>query len=475
MQIFNIQPAVEQTFYVVEEMSQETNILKNRILYRGSVSELSQFFGQVSDTSSGRFWAGVSGKKIRKIHLGYIGTVVDRYTDIVCSDLNSVSIEGTAQKLWEQIAEENKFSMLIERAVKETLVTGDGAFKMSYDRNISDEPIIEFIPADYIDYGYERGRLTEVIFYTDLNAYKRTYRLAETYGYGYIRYELYDSNGKRVELNILPETAKLTDVYFNDKIMLAVPFKIFDSALYKGRGKALFDNKVEEADALDEIASQWLDAVRKGRVKKYIPEILIPRDKNTGELISRGFEYDDDFVTINSQDSESITEQIQVIQPDINYEAYVNSYVNFLDMLFQGVISPSTLGIDLKKTDNAESQREKEKITCHVRSKIIVALTDTIKELVGVALNMENVICGKVLQKYDVSVSFGEYASSDFDHVVSVVGDAHMKGIMSTEMCVEELYGDTLTAEEKAEEVRRIRQEQGINEIETLDITAEVE
>jgi hypothetical protein len=463
LKIFNIQPAVEQTFSVTEEMTQATNVLKNRILYRGNAVELSQFFGQLSGiVSGGRFWAGVANKKIRKIHLSYIGTVIDRYTDIVCADLNSISVDEDGQELWEFISKDNKFNKLIEKAVKETLVTGDGAFKLSFDSTISNRPIIDFIPADNVDYKYKRGRLTEIIFFTDIFAYKKAYRLAEVYGYGYIKYELYDANGNKVELDLLEETAELKDVYFDNSIMLAVQFKIFDSAMYKNRGMALFDNKVEEADAIDEVASQWLDAVRNGRVKKYIPEILIPRNKETGELSTMGFEYDDEFVTINSQDSESIAEQIQVIQPDINYDAYVNSYANFLDMLLQGVISPSTLGIDLKKTDNAESQREKEKITCHVRGKIVAALTDVITELIGVALNTVNVINGKPIREYNVSVSFGEYASSDFDHVVAVVGDAHIKGIMSIEMCVNELYGDTLTDAEKAAEVSRLKQEQGI-------------
>ena len=37
---------------------------------------------------------------------------------------------------------------------------------------------------------------------------------------------------------------------------------------------------------------------------------------------------------------------------------------------------------------------------------------------------------------------------------------------MSTEKAVDELYGDTMTEDEKAEEVRRIKEEQGITEME---------
>lgn len=464
MQIFNIQPASQQSFSVIEEMTQETNVLKNRILYRGNAVEMNQFFSQLNEGN--RFWAKSANKKIRKIHLGYVSTVIDRYTDIVCSDLNAIEFEDkTITDVWESIAKENSFNKLIEKAVKETLITGDGAFKIGFDANISDKPLIDFIAADYVDYTYNRGRLTEVIFYTDIWEHNKKYRLDESYGYGYVKYKLYDSNGNEIDLSMLQQTSELKDLSFNKSVIFAVPFKIFQSALFKNRGKALFDSKLEEVDALDEVASQWLDAIRKGRVKKYIPELLIPRDEYTGMLKTGGFEFDDDFVKINTQISESVTEEIQVIQPEIRYEAYVNSYANFLDMLLQGIISPSTLGIDLKKTDNAESQREKEKITCDVRSKIVYALSKVLVDLIKVTINFDNLIHKKNIVNIDVSVSFGEYASSDFASVAAVVADAHQRGIMSIERAIEELYGDTLTAEEKAEEVKRIKEEQGIVEI----------
>ena len=43
-------------------------------------------------------------------------------------------------------------------------------------------------------------------------------------------------------------------------------------------------------------------------------------------------------------------------QPSIPHDSYLASYVTALDLCLQGVISPSTLGIDVKKLDNAEAQ-----------------------------------------------------------------------------------------------------------------------
>lgn len=247
--------------------------------------------------------------------------------------------------------------------------------------------------------------------------------------------------------------------------MLAAPLRIFSSVKYKGRGKALFDSKTDVIDGLDEVISQWVDAIRMGRIKRYIPENLIPRDETTGELLPAN-PFDNDFIAIGDNMSEGASHQVEVSQPQISYEAYVNSYASFLDMVLQGIMSPSTLGIDLKKTDNAESQREKEKVTLHVRNKIVDALNETLPELAKKIMQCYDAMCNRTPGDYELTVKFGEYASPDFSTTVDTVGKAKQYGIMSLETSVDQLYGDTWTEEEKEEEVARLKMEQGIAEVE---------
>ena len=160
-------------------------------------------------------------------------------------------------------------------------------------------------------------------------------------------------------------------------------------------------------DGLDETISQWMDAIRMGRIKRYIPQNLIPRDEETGELLPAN-PFDNDFIAIGDDMGENASHQVEISQPQISYEAYVNSYANFLDMALQGIISPSTLGIDLKKTDNAESQREKEKVTLHVRGKIVDALNSALPELFKTILQCDDIMNGNNPGEYEVSVKFGE-------------------------------------------------------------------
>ena len=168
---------------------------------------------------------------------------------------------------------------------------------------------------------------------------------------------------------------------------------------------------------------------------------------------------------------EKSNQQVEISQPQISYEAYVNSYTNFLDMVLQGIISPSTLGIDLKKTDNAESQREKEKVTLHVRNKIMDTLNEVFPELFCKIMQTYDLMYGKTPGEYEPTVKFGEYASPDFGTTVDTVGKAKQYGIMSLETSVDQLYGDTWTEEEKEAEIEKLKAEQGIQELDEPSVS----
>ena len=464
MKMLNVVPATDNTVSINEPLSHNMNVLRNRIWYRGDPSELDQFFKQTAqdEVSKSRFWAAVPSQdsSIRKFHSGLPGEIVDKLADIVIADLDN--IELTEQELWDEIALDNKLSdEVLADGIKDTLIDGDGAFKLSVDTEISEYPLIEFYGGSDINYTYKRGRLQEVIFYAYYTHEKETYRLDEIYGKGFIDYKLYDSNGKEVPLSEVPEVSHLSKITFAGDFLMAVPMRFFKSAKFDGRGNSIFERKSDNFDALDEVISQWIDAIRAGRVKNYIPEDLVPKHPETGHAM-RPNPFDNQFIKIGSSMKEEAKDQIDQIQADINYTAFVESYASTLDMCLQGIISPSTLGIDLKKTDNAAAQREKEKTTLYTRGKIIDVLTEVIPLLVNTTLKVYDNMKSKNPKDYEATVTFGEYASPDFGSVAEVVGQAKSLGIMSLEQAIEELYGDTWTDEEKALEVKRIREGDGV-------------
>ena len=460
----NVQPALTNPITIQEAYTYETNVIRNKLWYRGEPYELDQFFKNISSdpVNKARFWSAVPSEdlSIRKIHSGLPAMIADKLSDIVVADLDSIEVTGeNYNTLWEEIRKDNKFDDMLGDIIATTLVSGDGAFKLSIDTEISKYPIIEFFDGDKVEYITQRGRLKEIKFYTFYTKNNRQYKLSETYGKGYINYNLYDSNGNEVSLNTLDETRELADVTYKDDFIMAVPLMFFKSPKFEGRGKSIFDNKSDAFDALDEVISQWIDAIRDGRVQKYIPEDLVPKDIN-GNLMKPN-PFDNRFLKVGSSLAEDAKNEIDMKQANINYEAYVESYSNAIDMCLQGIISPSTLGIDLKKTDNAEAQREKEKTTLYTRGKLVDILTEVIPELVNIILKTNDVLNKKNTIEYEVSIGFGEYASPSFDAVVETVGKAKTYGVMSIEQCIEEMYGDTWTDEDKEEEIKRIKEQNG--------------
>lgn len=456
-----IQPAPQQTVSIQERMTWETNVIKNQIWYRGDADELQDLYGQLQG-GGGRFWATAPrhGEMIRKIHSGLPAMMVDILASIVKSDLSTPDFDGLGKETWEGIAQEINFADLVGEAIQQTLVTGDGAFKISVDPDISPYPLCEFYPADRVKYDMRRGRITGIRFYTHLSHKSTPYTLEEVYTRGRIETHLYRGE-QEIALATLPELAQYHDtVEFTGEFMMAVPFRVYSSSRYPGRGKSIYDAKTDDFDAHDEAISQWMDAVRRGRVQRYIPEDLIPRDEK-GKL-HRVSAFGADYIQVAATTDDGRQQQIQTVQPNINYEAYLSTYTATLDMCLQGILSPATLGIDVGKMSSADAQREKKDITGHTRNAITTALEKTLPDLISALLMTYDTMRNLTPGVYAPTVEFGEYAAPDFDARVEVVNKAAAAGTMSVEAQVEELWGDSKDESWKKEEIARIRQMKGL-------------
>lgn len=471
----NVTPANPYTFQIDEMLDFEGHAIRNRIWYRGDGNELEQFYGQNREyADKHKFWASksTSGMEIRKIHTGLPGLIVRTLASVVLPDMNEFEFEAPDQEqIWKEIEKDNNFRKKMESALKEALYIGDGAFKVVIDTEISDYPILEWYPGDRVEFIYQRDRIREIVFKTPYTEKGKTYVLNERYGYGYILNELYLDN-KLVDIKDIKATENLIDTAFDNTVILAVPLMIYESTKYEGRGGSIFDGKLDSFDSLDETWSQWMDALRAGRAKTYIPDCLVPHDPNTGKIISPN-PFDNRYFSAENDMREGQKNQIMTDQPVIPHESYLASYVTALDLCLQGVISPSTLGIDVKKLDNAEAQREKEKTTLYTRNAIIEALQEILPEVVSMCINANSILHNQAAKDVKVNIPFGEYANPSFESQVETVSKAKQGGIMSIERCIEELYGDTLDEHCKKEEIARLKEEQGIQTIEEPSVNLE--
>lgn len=411
--------------------------------------------------------------QLKKSHTGLPKLIVKTLTNISLADYNGDDCED---EYWKIVNKENHFDKkMLKHIISEVLAIGDGALKLNYDDDISKNTILEWVSGDKIEFNYQRGRLRELVFKSYHEHENYTYLLRESYGYGYINYKLFKDD-EEVSINTIPKLQKLKSLEFDKSTMWAIPLIINESSKYKGRGESIFEGKYDSFDSLDEIVSQWMEAVRAGRAIKYIPEDLIPRNPETGELLLNSNPFDNKYIKTESTAGEKDEKKITTEQAQIPTENYLQSYITFLDLCLQGIISPSTLGIDNKKLDNAEAQREKEKTTLYTRSAIIETLRDFIPAVINIVLKSKKQLQGNIPpEDIDTDAKFGEYNSPSFEAQVETVAKAKSGQIMSIEASVDELYGDSKDNEWKVKEVARLKAEQGIIALEEPAINMDLE
>lgn len=462
--LLRIRPPERQVFDIQEELDFQGNAFANKLWYRGSASELNQFYRQLNSESF-PFWGSVPtrGLEVRKIHTGIPKIVINTLANIVIRDLNDIEYDNVAQNdIWQAVATENELNKVLLQATKDVLVVGDGACKISLDPELSEYPILEWYSGEKVEFVRDRGRLREIVFKTEYKQKNKKYILLEKYGFGYINYELYDGENQ-VPLDTVEETAELQNIEFDKSFMMAVPYKILDSDKWIGRGQSVFEGKRDNFDALDEAWSQWMHALRASRPIKYIPETLIPRDEENGRLLKPN-SFDNQFIATESNMMEGAKNEIEIKQPDFPSNSYLATYVTALDLALQGLISPSTLGIDVKKLDNAEAQREKEKTTLYTRGIIIEGLTAFLETLADYVFKAYNTAHTAPLEDVETEISFGEYANPSFEAVVETLSNPNTP--MSIEAKIEEMWGDSKDQVWKDEEVKRVKEQMGIATLE---------
>ncbi len=172
---------------------------------------------------------------------------------------------------------------------------------------------------------------------------------------------------------------------------------------------------------------------------KFLPPNYTPKNPYTGEDMKPN-PFDNIFVESSGIVSETITQpRPELIQPQIPHESYLATYITALDLALQGIISPSTLGIDVKKLDNAEAQREKEKTTLYTRNKIVGVLQAVLPKLIQTVFDVIAVMNNEQPKEIEIEVPFGEYANPSFESQVETVGKGRTQGIMSIEAAVTRL------------------------------------
>lgn len=124
-----------------------------------------------------------------------------------------------------------------------------------------------------------------------------------------------------------------------------------------------------------------------------------------------------------------------------------------------GIMSPATLGIDIAKKDNADAQREKEKVTIFTRNNLLDEEETVFEHVCSdllVAYELMNLKDGESLKctEYQINVQYAEFANDSFEKRLEAIQTGWAGGIMSDEMAIDMLYGDSISEETKDRELK---------------------
>lgn len=439
--------------------------------YKGDSDELLNFFTNedtynlAKDPIYGRnkksyFWSIASEEaSIKRVHSGIPRAIVETLTNAI--GVPTVTING---KDASNLLDEMNFTEKVnQEQLPLTLVEGWGAYKISVD---SKKPRVMFYQAQDVNFVCDEGEIVAIIFKDYYRHNKKDYLLLETRslneeGNACIEYELYklEANDQATEapLTDIPQLANLENKELKgcDRL-LAVPCRFFKDIDNPDYGRSIFAGKTDLFDDLDQSLSQRSQTCRVSTPVEYYPADLLQFDRNGNAKLPKA--YDRHFMQKpgGTPDGDGIRDgDIQTTQPNLNFDQYTSEQMAILSQILIGVLSPSTLGIDVAKRDNADAQREKEKVTTMMRNNVISAQTKISKELIQAYIDaLEYSKTGTFpADEADISIKFPQFANPTFETQAQILTPMWTAGAMSTQMFVDRLYGDSLSEDEKLKEI----------------------
>lgn len=460
------------------------NAQEARVWYMGNSNDLLAYYtgeaiagfahNQIYNRNRANYFWGISPEEanIKRVHSGLPRAIVDTLVSVVgvpkiTGTPKCGEVEIDVSKLLNECGFLEEYT---ERQMPLTLAEGWGAWKVSVgsDARVSEWPTVQFYEASDVDFAVRNGKAIGVVFKNYYRQGNKDYLLLETRrinerGNSAIEYELYQL-GKNDELKPVPmETVEglegLKDVEFPGfKKVLAVPCRFFSDPDNPGYGRSVFAGKIDLFDDIDQSLSQRSQTSRVSTPVEYYSPDVLGRDGNGNPKMPKV--YNRQYVQKSGiPDGDGrIDTSIQTTQPNLNLSQYNEEQQALVSMALTGIISPSTLGLGISKRDNAEAQREKEKVTIMTREKIVARETEILRDLAEITTAMKVYMdTGAVpLDEPEISVRFSDFANPSFESQSRTLLPMWQAGAISNEMYVEKLYGEDLKGDDRERELEAL-------------------
>lgn len=356
---------------------------------------------------------------------------------------------------------------------------GDFIYRLSYDPKISDKPLIDVIEPQWFEVHYIKGVVKSFVIkkpaMDDKNYEIREIHYKNENGNVCVTHRYYYNKNyvDPKDKNLVDQCRKHFDseISFSDTVL---PFKDFPivfkknanaNQLYKGeRGVPDIQGLDTIEDALTEATSDLVDAIRKGGIKEYVDESLLPQDANGNTMPLDHF--NKTIITTRGSSTPGNSKSLwQVTQSDIRWEAYTRTIQNLMSIAINKAgLSPTTLGLTGLESINssAESQEAREKTSLRTRELSLKTWAKTLKELLNKYLQMLDYIDGTEIFDYEklIKIHFDDYISPSVENVTEVLVNQVMAGIKSQKRAIKEL-NDDYTDEDADKELLDIMAERG--------------
>lgn len=439
-------------------------------------------YDPIYNRNSKSFFWSVSSKEgdIKRTHSGQPRNIVDTLVSIIGVPRISVgtgesdSVLNKVNDRLKDILEENNIEkLLLQEARPLTLVEGWGAWKINWDKSVSDNPILVYYRADSVDFIYVSKRLRAIVYSDYFQDEMGTdYVLFETRridnGNLIIEKELFvvAKGGSEtitpVPLSDLPclKDIKPQIIIENYNGFLGYPCIYYYDSTGDCYGRSIYTGKESLFDDLDQCLSQSANTVRRSTPQEYFDVMYLEKDENG--LPKMPQVYDRKYIQVQGgltgDGSTGGNMPVTVTQPRLDFTQYDTEAQHIMIEAISGVMSPATLGIDIAKKDNADAAREKEKVTIFTRNVIIKEEKKIWKHVCNDLLIAQELMrTGKAsCVKYDIDVVYDEYADASWESVLQTVLTGWQAGILSDQYAVDALHKDA-TKEIKDRELEFLR------------------
>lgn len=412
-------------------------------------------------------------------YFGIIPMIINGKVNLVASsgfkcESDDKDVDDALNKVKEEANLQQKF---VEGVYWESGI-GDLAYRIGVDQSLSDKPIIDLIEPQFLDINYHRGCVKSFVIKqpapNDPSYELREIHYKNESGFVCIDY-MFAIDNKYIDMtdeSLVKQCLQVFDMRSLPK-NVCLPFKDFlivfkknanCNQLYKGqRGVPDIQGLDTIEDALTESISDLIDAIRKGGVKEYVSDQLIPQDENGNDIKLNHFNKTI-IITKGSTSMGEGNKLWQVTQGDIRWEAYTRTIQNLMSVAINKAgLAPTTLGLTGLESINssAEAQDAREKTSMRTREIALDSWRVTLKELLNKYLQVRDYMSGNTIIDYSdlINITFNEYTNPTLENITNVLAKQVQTGLKSQMTAIKEL-NKGMSEEQAEEEYMQILEEQ---------------